>query len=362
MKEIIINGRYLSQPITGVQRYAHEVISAFDDLLKQNIIDRKQYKITLAVPPEVDQFPALEFIRIEEVGKLTNNLWEQISLPLYSKGKILFNPCNSGPVFGGRKQMITIHDASVFAVPQAYTLPFRLKHMVITFVMGKMAARIITDSEFSKSELIKYGMIKESRIEVIHLGSEHIARQPDAEENPQWKRLFAKPYILSVGSDSKHKNIASLIKAMECLDKDEIHLIITGGQYSKVFSSKAEEAKPWLHRLGYVTDHQLKHLYENAVCFVYPSVYEGFGLPPLEAMSCGCPVLVSNAASLPEICGDAALYFDPLNPEEIGEKILLLLENPSEREKMILKASSHIEDFNWQKTAKMVWDRLIESL
>ena len=361
MNEIIINGRYLIQPLTGVQRYAHEVVKAFDDLLKQNEIDRDRYKFILAVPPDLQRFPDYEFIQISRVGKFKNNLWEQISLPFFSRGKILFNPCNSGPVLGGKQQIITIHDASVFAIPEAYKPLFRFKHKIITFFMGKKAAKIITDSEFSKSELVKYGKIGESRIQVIPLGSEHISSL-DLDKNLQSIIDIDAPYILFVGSQAKHKNEIALIQAMEILNQNKIKLVIAGGAYSKVFSGGQNGTKPWLIRLGYVSDGDLKVLYENALCFVYASFYEGFGLPPLEAMSCGCPVLASRAASLPEVCGEAALYFDPMNPEELAEKIRCLIDNPVERNKMIHKGYEQAKNFAWAKTAKMLWKEMVEIL
>lgn len=356
MKTLFINGRFLTQPLTGVQRYAHEVIRAFDQLMDDGTIDLHAYQIVVLVPPDTDHFPQYKHVQVRKIGRLKGNLWEQISLARYAFGKMLFNPCNTGPVLGGMNQSITIHDASVYAVPEAYSWTFRLKYHVIYKVFGVIARHIFTVSEFSRKEINKYCGISTDKIQVVPGSGDHILRF-DRDNSIFDKFGFgAKPYLLAVSNNSPHKNFKNLLFALQLLEDVDFDVIIAGGNFDKVFSSQDYQDPPFVKRVGYVTDEQLRSLYEKAVAFVYPSLYEGFGLPPLEAMECGCPVILSNAASLPEVGGESARYFDPHNIEEMSANItgITNLRQKTNYQKAAMS-------FRWDKTARSLWQYLFAS-
>lgn len=357
MIEIVINGRFLTQPITGVQRYAYELVRSFNQMIASGQIDPQIFSITLAVPPELKSLPQFEHITIKKIGRLKSNLWEQLSLPLYSHNKFLFNPCNTGPIFGGKNQIVTIHDASVFAIPQAYTKLFRLKYRIITLFLGKFARKILTDSLYSKKELTRFGKISPEKIEVIYLGADHILNTiPD--NSIFIRHAITKPYILAVSSNSIHKNFKAIIQALPLIQSPkEFELIIVGGNFSKVFQSSANEDLPQsANRIGYVTDAELRALYEHAQGFVYPSLYEGFGFPPLEAMLSGCPVILSSAASLPEVGGDAVLYCNPHDINDIAKKMETLLNDEALCNLLKEKGSAQSRLFHWNQTAQKTWE------
>ncbi|WP_233250104.1 MULTISPECIES: glycosyltransferase family 1 protein [unclassified Limnohabitans] len=159
-----------------------------------------------------------------------------------------------------------------------------------------------------------------------------------------------KKYVLAVGSLQPGKNFHNLLKAMEYVDSDT-YLVIAGGKDGLVFASGIELSGNRYVHAGYVTDEELAALYQGALCFIQPSVYEGFGLPAAEAMALGTPIVSSNAASLPEVCGSAAVYFDPLDPKAIAEAINLVIKNENLRKELIEQSVVQTEYFDWDLAA-----------
>jgi len=351
VQKIFINARFLTQPITGVQRYAHEVIKALDALIDNGEIDKSKYRIGLLAPRQgIMHDLNLKHIPLHTVGRLTGHACEQLELPYYAGSGLLVNLCNTGPLVKD-SQVVTIHDAGVFAFPEAYSYAFRTWYRILLKRLGKRARKIITVSFFSKNELIRFCGIDSEKIEVIYEGKEQVfACEPDY--SVLHKYDLEKPFILAVSSMSPHKNFQAVVRAIELLGATGFQFVIAGGVNPKVFKSSAEPLSSSVTYLGYVTDEQLRALYEHAACFIYPSLYEGFGLPPLEAMACGCPVIVSDRASLPEVCGDAALYCDPHNPADIAEKIKQLMSNRSLQETLKKKGLARAREFTWEKCAR----------
>ena len=361
MVEIIINARFLTQPVTGVQRYGYELVRALDLLFSEGKIDPDKYSIRLAVPPGEANRMDLKYIKTVKIGWLKGNLWEQISLPIFTRNKILFNPCNTGPIFAGRRQAATFHDASVFAFSQAYTLFFRLKYQMILTILGRVSQVLFTDSDFSKKELVQYCGIKPEKLMVVPLGHEHILAKPAETQILTQNGLKKKGYLLAVSSYSPHKNFPGFIQAVQLMKSSEMDIVIIGGTYHKVFKSIHNLPDLKVIKLGYVNDRELRALYENAACFIYPTFYEGFGLPPLEAMACGCPVIASDKASLPEVCGNGVIYCDPNNPQDIADKIQMVLMNLALQQELIDKGKIQASRFQWRKTAEQIWHSLAQT-
>jgi glycosyltransferase involved in cell wall biosynthesis len=359
MIEIIINGRFLTQAITGVQRYAHELIKQLDKLLAEGRIDPQQYSILLVVPPNTRVLPIYQKIITKRIGHFNNNLWEQISLPLFARNKILFSPCNIAPVLGGKRQLITIHDASVFGFSKTYTPMFLLKYKFIQKTMGKLAKAIFTDSIFSKNELIKYCNIPAEKIEVVPLGHEHILEILADDHILEKNKLGYRPYLFTVGSQSAHKNFQSVISATNMINNRDFDVVVAGGTFSNVFQKVNSDSELCELNLGYVNDQELRALYEHAACFIYISFYEGFGLPPLEAMACGCPVIVSDIPALREVCGDAAVYCQPDNTDDITKNILEVMQNNDLMNKMKLLGIAQAQNYSWEYAILQIWDKII---
>jgi len=347
MKKIYINARFLTQQITGVQRYAIELVKAMDALLDNPNFDMN---IILLVPVRPMYKLGLKNISIQTVGKLTGHMWEQLELAYYSRGGLLLNLCNTGPMLK-QNQVVAIHDASVYGFPGAYSLLFRCWYKVLFTLFGRFSKAILTVSGFSKQELIKYCQIPAEKIYVSYEGKEQILGLTPDNSIIERHGLNKRSFILAVSSLNPNKNFSAIVKAVELMDDGDFDIAIAGGGNSKIFSNVVVKASERVKCLGYVTDQELKALYKQAACFVYPSFYEGFGLPPLEAMACGCPVIVSHTASLPEVCGIAALYCNPASPEDIANKIRMVMNNASLRQELKAKGIANAQRFSWERCA-----------
>ncbi len=354
---ILINGRVLELPVTGVQRYSREVLRALDDLLASGWIDRGRYQLVCLVSRAARDVPGWKWIRVATVGHLTGNLWEQVDLPRIARGRLCFSPANAGPYFLPG-QVATLHDVSVFAFPQAYSLPFRWKHRILYNRLGQTARMILTVSEFSKRELVRWCGIPAARIGVIPEGREHILRAPADPTVFERLQIGPKPYFLCVGSNSPHKNISVVLEALARLEHTDFEVIIAGGDFARVFQTRTHSLPENARRVGYLRDSELRALYQRAAGFIFPSLYEGFGLPPLEAMTCGCPVLCSNASSLPEVGGDAVRYFNPEDAGELARQMEQLASDPSLRAVLREKGNRQAERFSWERTAQATWEAL----
>lgn len=354
MPDISINARFLTQSITGVQRYAIELVKALDNLIENGEI--KGYKFELLAPPNniLHQLD-LKNIPIRRVGFSSGYLWEQFELPLHARGRFLVNLCNTAPIMK-HNQMVTIHDATVFAYPGAYSLAFRAWYKLLFIYLGQVAKRIITDSSFSRNELIHYCGIKGSKIEVIYLGKEHIISVASDNNVLNGERVGKRPFILAVSSLNPNKNFHGIMNAVNLLGKKDFDIVISGGTNPRIFKQSKEVLSDDIKYMGHVSDSELRELYENAVCLVYPSFYEGFGLPPIEAMYCGCPVIASNTGSLPEICGDAAIYCDPYNINDIAEKIMRVIKDESLQEDLRQKGFKQAGKYTWESCARKTFD------
>jgi len=356
---IIVNGRFLTKPVSGVFRYSMELLNQFDTLLDEK--EFKNLEIVCLTPSNAVYNTKWKNILRRQVGIFKGNLWEQVDLPFHVSGNLLFSPANIGPLFL-TNQVITIHDASTFGIPDAYTWLFRLKYKIALKMHVRYAKMILTDSNFSQKELAHYLGVPHIRFNVIPLGGDHLRNINGDGCILEKSGLQTKSYLLTVASRSKHKNFASVMDAASKF-QTEVEFAVVGGNYRKIFAEEVLSNIPSnVHILGYVDDNELKALYENALGFIFPSNYEGFGLPILEAMNCGCPVISSNSTSLPEVAGDAVRYFSPLVMNELICAIKDFISNPVLREKLQILGQIQSEKFTWNKTARATLTALISCL
>lgn len=345
---IYLNGRFLAQRTTGVQRYALETLRALDELFDEPA-HRNDIVVTLLVPPGAEP-PPLRNIATRTIGQGSGQLWEQLWLPLYARDGILLSFAATGPLVL-RRQVVTLHDASVYAVPNAFSWKFRAWYKLLMPWMAHRNPQTMTVSEFSRNELARYLRVKKERLHVSGEGWEHATRTPSDPDVLQQHGLQDRGYVLAVSSLSPHKNFEVVARAIADLPPGSIQVVVAGGMNERVFGNATPSTLHNLKRVGYVTDAQLRALYEHAAAFVYPSTYEGFGLPPLEAMALDCPVIAARAASMPEVCGDAALYFPPHDSAKLKELMLALLQNADLRETQIRKGRALLQQHSWRGAA-----------
>lgn len=340
---LTVNARFLTQRLTGVQRYAIEISRRLKTMRPD---------IRFLAPTGVIHAAIARELGVETVGRLHGHAWEQLELPRHLDGTGLINLCNAAPIAVTR-QIVTIHDAAPFAVPEAYSRAFTLWYRVMTRRLGKRAAGIVTVSHFSAGELGRYLGVAPGRIDVTPLGSEHVHAIPADETVIARHGLRDRPFLLAVGSHSPHKNFPALVRAAERLGDVPFRVVMAGGADPRVHASVPEAlASSHVVHVGGVSDGELRALYERAAGYVHPAYYEGFGLPPLEAMALGCPVLTSRAASLPEVCGDAADYFDPFDGDAIVTAIRGFMADDVRRADLAAAGRVRARQFSWDGCAR----------
>ena len=364
---IYINGRFLTQPMTGVERYAYNLCKA---------MARLHQPFTVVCPKApIHQDYDVSDLTIVHYGIGNSHFWEQCVLPFFFIGKrdyVVLSFTGLGSILI-RDKVMTVHDLSFLKNPSWYSRTYYWYYRFMTPLAVKTSRHILTVSEFSKSEILGfYSFLKAEKISVVYnaIDRQLFKPQPSAirhqpsDITPQ----TSVPFVLCVSSIDPRKNFVRLIEACQGLTGAKLYIV---GKYNRVFSQtsaltpQTSDIRPQpsnIQFLGRVSDDELVRLYNQAACFVFPSLYEGFGLPPLEAMACGCPVLVSDIPVEREVCGDAALYFNPLEPENILQIITQYLNNEETlKEKMRQKGFENIRRFSWEKSAEKLMKEIVTS-
>lgn len=358
----------------GVSVYTFNLLKYFQKQANKNL----QFKIFLRKPPLNDLPEENEYFQYKIIpGKI---LWSQIFLPLrlYLKKdvNVFFSPAHYLPRFCPIPTVVTIHDLSFLYYPKDFLITDLIKLRKWTRYSLKKAKKIIAVSKTTKKDIIKHYNISEEKIEVVYNGYEKKIKNqkspPEADpplaekikNTNQKSNILKKQYILYVGTLQPRKNLVTLIQAFQTFKRlnQEFKLVIAGKKgwlYQEIFNRvKALNLTNDVIFTDYISDNQLMSLYQNAFCFILPSFYEGFGIPILEAMSFGCPVICSFTSSLPEIGGDTCLYFDPSDANDLVEKMKILKENKNLRKELIKKGKERVKLFSWEKCAKETLDIL----
>nr|WP_092303811.1 glycosyltransferase family 1 protein [Bradyrhizobium sp. Ghvi] len=350
-RTFFINGRFLSQALTGVQRYAAEIVKAIDHALASGRFPARLHDAEwqLLVPPDARELPSLKKIAVRTIGRLGGHAWDQIDLARATRGGCLISLANSGPVLH-REQIVVIHDAQVFRRPDFFGWRYRTAHRLIDRLLAR-SATIATVSKFSRDELAAALNLSASAIPVFPNSAEHFAStEPDYTILDRLD-LRPKSYFLFIGSRTKNKNLSVAVRAMSLLNRPDIPLVIVGGNNSSVFQDNLDEASSSHILAGRLTDNEIAALYERALAFVFPSLYEGFGVPPLEAMLFGCPVIASTADAVMETCGDAAAYFNATDAGELCVRLQERLAAGAISDDERSKQQNRLAIYSWQRSA-----------
>jgi glycosyltransferase involved in cell wall biosynthesis len=288
---------------------------------------------------------------------IKGHLWEQLYLPTQLRNRLLWSPGNTGPL-GVSRQVLTVHDAASLDHPEWFERKFALWYGALLPRLVHKVRAIITVSHFSKERIVQLTGVDPTRVHVISNGVETRFQPADPEVVQKTKTKFglSTPYILSVGSLEPRKNLQMLLKAWKLGSFDGATLAVVGASGHLFPRLKFDSPPAGVRLLGSIEDEELPLLYSGAAGFVYPSLYEGFGLPPLEAMACGCPVAVSDIPAHREVYGSTARYFNPSSQEELSSGLegLLRLDNPSLASE-VRGGLEHAAKFRWESAASDTW-------
>lgn len=336
---IIINSRFLTQKTTGVQRFAIEICK---ELKKSNL------EIEFVAPKNISNIKVADFLEVKKIGFLTGHLWEQLTLQAYVRRKkaVLISLCNTAPLFL-ENQIVTIHDLSFRLYPEWNSKIFSLVYNTMIPIIAKNSKHILTVSNTSKEELINELSIPKDKISVVYNAVSSIFLEKQLLEKEE--DSVQEDYILTVSSFHPRKNLKRLIEAFLKISDKNLKLYIVGN-FDKNFAFEELSLKELDFRIKILTnvnDLELRRIYKKAKLFVYPSLYEGFGIPIIEAMSCGVPVCVSNINVFREVCGCNATYFDPYNIEDIRDKIIRAIDKP----KLLC---NQLNKYSWQHSSSVI--------
>lgn len=377
-KKIGIDARFYGPIGKGLGRYTQEIV---DNLIK---LDTQNEYVVFLYKDNFDEFEC-DGKRVKKV--MVSIRWytlkEQLVFPFIIWREhldLMFFPHFNMPALTPCKFVITIHDLILTKFPtvRATTLApwfYKIKNLAYKFIIKlavKRARKIIAVSNFTKDDLVNYFKIDPNKIIVTYEGVANLSKNRDdlfAEIQNDEKTLsrydIIKPYLLYVGNAYPHKNLESLIEIMPELNKKypDLSLVMVGKEdYFYARLKKEVVGRKNIIFTDFVTDKDLEILYKSALAYVFPSKYEGFGLPPLEAMAKGCPVASSNSSCLPEVLGDAALYFDPENREEAIKSITKLIDDKTLREDLIKKGYKQAKKYNWWECARLTFGVIEEVL
>lgn len=338
----VVNARFLAHRVTGIQRYAREIAGR------------------LSGSPAM-----LEPAR----GKgALGHLWEQTTLPRLASGRLLWSPCGAGPL-GYTRQVVTFHDLFPIEHPEWYSAAYARWYSLMFRQLAARAVHLIAVSEYTKQRIVAVLGRSPEDVTVVHNGAAATTRLTTTLEASRASSALALPsrrYVLSLSSLEARKNLPTIFAAWRLAQRslpDNVWLVLAGQRAdASVFGRQQLEAIPArVHFTGYVPEEHLAGLYSGASLFLFPSLAEGFGLPLLEAMSCGLRAVTSNNSSLPEVGGDAAVYVDPLNVREIAHAILRNMPKENAAARPYLPALAQAGRFCWGDAARRTEDVLLRA-
>ena len=337
---LAVNGKWLAQPTTGTQRFAEEIVRW---LTARPDLDIVMHLPRRAVLPEwLPTGTAVVRSRLDGVA------FEQLALPWAARGRLVLSLRGPAPLLA-RRQVAVIHDASPFRFPHTYTRVFGTWHRTVARVLARRANALVTVSHFSAGELAEVLGVPRDRFVVVPNGADHL----DAVE-PTDPGLTAEgsDFALAVGTLAAHKNLAPVLRVLAARG---IPTVVVGARGSgRVFAAADVPRDSAITYAGRLTDGDLAWLYRHAGVLVFPSRYEGFGVPVVEAQRAGCPVVAAASGALPEVVGDGAVLVPPNEPELIADAVQRVMADRQERGRLIDVGRVNAARFTWEQSADML--------
>jgi glycosyltransferase involved in cell wall biosynthesis len=346
----------------GVGHYILQLTKAISDVLKNT--NDSFFVFGQTEQKERSEFKDSKFIDCGKMSIYKRTFWEQSILPYYLKKyqiHLLHSPNHTIPFFTKCKRVCTIHDLSWHLFPERKKYLYALYYKSMINYSIRHADLVFTDSDNTKNDILRIVKPSKNNIHTLYPGANNFFTKLDNQKVLFCLNKFRikNPYFFFVGTIEPNKNIERLIYAFNGFleSSNQIFSLVLAGKKGwscKEVNKLIEESENKIQYINYVTNEDLIALYNGAHAFIYPSLYEGFGMPPLEAMACGAPVLCSNTSSLPEVVGDAAISFNPYNVDEIKEAMVKSLVI-GKRQSLIEKGFIQLNKFSWKKTSSEIY-------
>jgi len=358
MKVLYDHQIFTSQIYGGISRYFFELIKNFknNDEVECKLSIRYSNNYYLKKLNNLTHKTFLENYSFRGKYRLLNILNKKVSKEYISKGDYdIFHPTYYDPYFldyiGKKPFFLTIHDMIHEIYPDMF--PLKDETSKRKKLLAEKATKIIAVSENTKKDIIRFFSIDTNKIEVIYHGAPF---DMNSSGNDKINIDLPEKYILFVGSRGGYKNFDLFVEVITLLlakDNELKVVCVGGGKFKEIEKEKFKRLNIINKIYQYsVNDDILSYLYKKAIVFVFPSLYEGFGIPILEAFSCGCPVIASNTSSLPEVAGDAAIYFDPTDKLSVSSSIQKVIYDSNLRNQLIYKGYQRVKEFTWGKTVE----------
>lgn len=368
---LLIDARMYSPQFTGIGRYVFEITQEFfaqkPDWDFTLFLGEKEYQTF--TPPKNHKGKIQKILAPEKIYSAAEQTTFLAKI-MEAEGDLIWFPHFNVPLLCPKKFVVTVHDLTLSKFPgKKHSLAKNLIYKSILKNALLRSQKIFTVSENTKSDLVRDESVKPEKILVAGnaVGKEFTNFAPDKIfwENTSEILGIEKPFFLYTGQWRSHKNILGMIQAFHQFIQQHgniAQLVITGKEnplYPEFLEYRAKHnLEEWVLPVGLVPEKTLLHLYHYAKAYIFPSFYEGFGIPPLEAMAVKTPVIASNASCIPEVCGEACLYFSPENIPEITEKMTEIFHNTELQEELIEKGLTHIQKFSWKDSAQKILEEI----
>lgn len=353
-RRVCVNGRFLTQATSGVQRFCRELLAAVDEHLHQHPACAQGLSWELWVPAGAHDLPTYRAIRLRHFDEKPGHTWDQLLRRHASPEDTLVNLANSGPILR-RHSLSVIHDAAVYRTPGNFTRTYAFLHRMLGRLVA-LRSRVCTVSEFSRGELAEVLGLPSQDIAVIHNGGEHLGRVSPDDGVVERLGLRDRGFFLFIGSPAPNKNLRTAIEAFADSRLKDWPFVIVGSLDLGVFGAATSELPPNVQTTGRLTDEEVMGLLRRARALVFPSLYEGFGIPPLEAMLAGCPVLASDIPPVREVCAQAAWFFDPHDARALATLVHRATEDDAGLASLARQGLERSRHFTWGRSAQALLD------